>query len=127
MKYKKLLILIILIAGILLFYWFQIRPTQIKHDCSWVKKHTDAIRARVGLTEAELRAEGKLKNCLAVPTPSTFEESRNQFINLEGTWCISHNQEIIDQNKPQKYVPAKDWYEKASSQEYQFCLHDKGL
>ena len=35
---------------------------------------------------------------------------------------------LIKQYKPSKSAqPANDWWREASSQEYQFCLHDKGL
>lgn len=41
MKYKKILILFFIIVGALLFYWYELRPAQIRHDCSWVQHKED--------------------------------------------------------------------------------------
>lgn len=125
---KTFIFILILLLGSFLFYWYQIRPTQIRHDCSWVKHHTDAVQARKGMTEDELRAKGMIKTCPRT-SHSSFSGTIQPLTNsdLENIGCIISNQNIIDANKPQKYVPAKDWYEKATPQEYQFCLHDKGL
>ena len=43
-KFWKIFFIIIgslIILGILgfCFYWFEYRPSKIKHDCSWVKQH----------------------------------------------------------------------------------------
>ncbi|MBF8250177.1 MAG: hypothetical protein HW400_778 [Candidatus Levybacteria bacterium] len=35
MKYKKLFILIIIIVGTLLFYWYEIRPSNIRKSCEY--------------------------------------------------------------------------------------------
>ncbi|OGC68474.1 hypothetical protein A2415_00020 [candidate division WWE3 bacterium RIFOXYC1_FULL_39_7] len=121
---KPLLITIVItIIGLLLvgglFYWFQFRPTKIKHGCSWVKMHSDAIPARDGMTEGELKEKGLLKTCPS-PPPSLLD----QYISNK---CEVQNQDIIDANKHQEYVPAKDWYREATPQEYSFCLHDRGM
>lgn len=108
------------------FYWFQVRPSQIKHECSWVKRHADAIPAKAGKTETQLKAEGKLKDCAAIPASSNNEPGVT-FSLLRNNLCYVENAEVIKRNKPQTYVPAKNWYEKATKEEYTFCLHDKGL
>lgn len=134
MKKRQILFILLLslITLIGLFYWFQIRPTQIKHDCSWVKKHSDSIPAKQGLTVEQLRAKGLIKNC---SSDSNEKLDINAFLDnkqLFGTrrkeiLCQYDNSEIIKNNKSQKYIPSKDWFVKASKEEYQFCLHDKGL
>ncbi len=116
-----LIILTLLISG---FYWFQVRPTQIKHDCSWVKKHSEAIPARKGMTKEELQTKGLLKDCPPELKPKLLEDfaaNRNEIM------CSYDNATIIEDNKPLPYTPAKDWWVKATKEEYQFCLHDKGL
>ncbi len=120
-----------LLIGSFLFYWYQIRPAQIKHECSWIKKHSDAIPARPAMTETELRTKGLIRTC---PTPTItpaegympLEQRRIFFLNLFS--CENDNKQVIAEYKNAKpAVPAKDWYEAATKEEYTFCLHDKGL
>ncbi|MCL4354244.1 hypothetical protein M1349_02105 [Patescibacteria group bacterium] len=126
MRIKLVVISLFVIFGASLFYWYQIRPAQIKHDCSWVKMHSDAIPARVGMNEEELKAKGMIKSC---PPETDYHTGIIQPLSdpFNGLACRMNNQDIIDKNKPQKYVPAKDWTRKATKDEYAFCLHDKGL
>ena len=42
-KLSILLIIIFVSGG--WFYWFQLRPANIKHDCSWVPAHADPVTA----------------------------------------------------------------------------------
>lgn len=118
---KSLFILFVLS---LLFYWFQWRPSKIKQDCSWVKHHTDAIQAREGLTESQLKEKGMLVDC-----PLQTQQEGVQLFELYKNTpnCYFENRRTIELNKPIWYVPAKDWWEKATKDEYTFCLHDKGL
>ncbi len=129
MKSKKIRVagILLLLLPVLgsLFYWYEIRPAQIKHDCSWIKKHSNAIPAREGKTKEQLLAEGKLKVCPDLLTSDYPEGSA--FYLLDVRRCEVENDAIVNQNKPQQYVPAKDWYEEATKEEYTFCLHDKGL
>jgi hypothetical protein len=121
----KLSVLLLSIGAIsLFFYWHSIRPAQIKQACSWVKKHSNAIQSRKGMTEEELKAKGMIKACPPTPTMRPNEGYLSQW---EKSSCVNNNREVIKNNKPQKYVPAKEWYVKATKEEYTFCLHDKGL
>lgn len=126
----KKIFYIILITPVLLlilgfsFYWFEWRPVQIKHECSWVKMHTDAIPAKVGLTDSELEAKGLIKTCLPAPIQ---EHGLPPLSNNYSPGCEFNNQDVEDKYKPQKYVPARDWYVPATKAQYNFCLHDKGL
>lgn len=130
MKNKIIYIFSALAFGLLLFYWFQLRPAQIKHECSWVKHHRDAIPEKKGKTEAQLKEEGQLKVC---PTLQPNRDSLSgNFLDMmnnrrSSIYCESDNQDIIKKYSPQKYTPAKDWQEKATDKEYKFCLRDKGL
>lgn len=69
------------------FYWFQIRPAQIKHDCSWIEVHEKAIPASLGVTVEEVEASKKdHPECkgltLSVPRsgyPSIFQNVEGSF------------------------------------------------
>lgn len=102
-KNKVLFILLSLLLTFGWFYWFQLRPTQIRHDCSWVKRHNDAIPAQEAKTkEQQIKEWGDRynpNNPYMIPTDVPFRPAQ----------------------------PAKDWWKPASPQEYSFCLHDKGL
>ena len=64
MKFFLMLFLLVLLAGGW-FYWFQYRPSQIKHECSWVKQHSDAVPARPAMTKDELIHQGIIRSCKA--------------------------------------------------------------
>ena len=132
--------------GSFLFYWYQIRPAQIRHDCSWVKQHSDATPARPAMTRAELEAKGIIRTCknefdlLHKELPTYNVETDNYFdlskhytfeqthIIWNATSCREDSDKVIaDYKKEIKAVPAKDWYAAATKDEYNFCLHDKGL
>lgn len=107
-KYRVPLILLVLLLILGWFYWFELRPARIKHNCSWVSRHSDAVPAVVGMTEKEKQeATKRTQECEAQGIRFCFEFHDN--------W----------DSKPA--IPAKDWWEPATPQEYSFCLHDKGL
>lgn len=112
------------IAGV--FYWYAVRPAQIRHACSWVKHHQDMIPARPAMTIDQMKEKGLIKDCTA---PNATYNISNVvqpifFPNL----CEDLNQTAIDEyGKAKPEVPANDWWERATSEDYQFCLHDKGL
>jgi len=92
------------------FYWFEYRPVKIRQSCSWVKRHENAIIEQPPISEEELKKQGKFTDC------SLYET----FIGL----CEEHNK-ILMEGQPAK--PARDWWEKAIKEEYEFCLHENGL
>ena len=100
----SLIIIFILILGFG-FYWFQLRPVQIKHDCSWVKKHSDAI--------IEVTQEQYNKCCEDNPQDKEY---------FSNSYSCFHLCEL-----PRSAQPAKDWWEPASKIQYDFCIHEKGL
>jgi hypothetical protein len=93
----QFLFLVLIIAGGL-FYWYEYRPTKIRQECSWIHKYSNSIPARAGKSQEEIQ------NC---------EKDG-------GTLCYLFSDPIPAQ-------PAKDWWEKASPKEYNFCIHEKGL
>lgn len=128
------------------FYWLQIRPAQIKHDCSWTKMHSNAIPGRPAMTREELESKGIIRTCnnefelLHKMVPTYNEDTDNPFalntnysfqqrqIIWNATSCREDGDKVIAEYKNEKKaVPTKDWYEKATKDEYTFCLHDKGL
>lgn len=135
MKKHLLFIAFLLIILFLSFYWFAWRPAQIKHACSWVKWTIAAVPAYPAMTEAELKAQGLIKVCLS-PTPTriprtSVEKSVANFwndLNIQPDTCEQNNKKIIDEySKPREAIPAKEGWDKATDDEYKFCLRDKGL
>lgn len=122
MKKKKIITLTgIMLLFAFLFYWHEIRPAQIKHDCSWVKNHSATIPAIPAMTESELKSKSMIQDCTK-GYKSIFADKINNSL------CESNNQRLIEEYKtPRDAIPAKSWWESASPQEYQFCLHNKGL
>lgn len=118
------LFLKVILFGIILggFYWFQFRPAQIKHDCSWMEERSESIPAKPAMTETELRDKGMIQDC------TKDSDSPNMFIRMNKVACEQTNQQLIDEYKsPRDAVPSKSSWRRAASYEYQFCLHDKGL
>jgi hypothetical protein len=103
------------------FYWYEWRPTQIKHNCSWVKMHTNAIPAQpaiLGPSEEEIKArQDALDNCK--------NSTNSKGINWD---CINIRFTPERQAQPaQPAQPEKDWFREATKSEYDFCIHEKGL
>jgi hypothetical protein len=101
---KKLLIIIVILVIVLAgfaFFWYEWRPAKIKHDCSWVKRHSDPIPERLPKSQEEIDA--CKKECSGQP-----------FCCL--AFSLSH-----------PAIPEKNWWEEASPEEYIFCIHEKGL
>lgn len=148
-RLNKKALSILLLVGILGlgFYWYQVRPTVIKHNCSWVKMHSDAKPGRPAMTQAELEAKGIIRTCknefaLAHKLAPNYDMSSNiepplfdkslSFEQIHAIWnamdCRQDGDRVIAEYKnPINPVSAKDWYEPAATEQYQFCLHDNGL
>lgn len=106
LKIVALVIFITAIGGA--FYWYELRPAKIKHDCSWVFKHTDEVPAKPGKTQQEY--DGCIEANQA-KTGSYFEALLN-----------SNCGEVA-----RAYQPAKEWWQRATKAQYDFCIHEKGL
>lgn len=120
----SVVVVLLLITGVS-FYWNEIRPAKIKHDCSWVRKTSPAKPAEPAMTEDQLRAKGMLEDC----SRWNFEDVQNNpFMGTLRKNCESENKKKIEDYRYGKAaVPAKEWWVKAEEEEYKFCLHDKGL
>jgi hypothetical protein len=102
--FKLSLILITMITISSIFYWFEWRPAKIKHDCSWVRKHSDAV--------TQITQEQYDKCCRENQEKSPFSDR----------YYCSYNC-----TNPRSAKPANDWHEPASSTYYGFCIHEKGI
>ncbi len=113
-KISILVILIITIGG--WFYWYGLRPAQIKHDCSWVKKHAGEWAE---ITQEKYDECCKIQNSITPPSFNNTKTSSlfSNLVNSRQCFC----------EKPHAYRPAIDWYEPASTTYYAFCIHEKGL
>jgi len=91
------------------FYWFQLRPVKIKHDCSWVADHSNAVSAKPEWTQEQYDRCKK------------DEQDKYNGIIFSGLLgCQSPHPAYAAQ-------PAKDWWRQATSKEYEFCIHEKGI
>jgi len=121
-------LMFLLVFGILmtlfLVYWNTIRPSYIKHDCSWIKEMVGYEPAKPAMTEAELLKNGILKKC--------GESVAERLIGgMEGYYqqtCSKRYQDTIDAYKVSRAeIPARERWRESTDIEYKFCLRDKGL
>jgi hypothetical protein len=115
MKKGKILVIIsVLIIIISIFYWYEIRPSQIMKECSWMKVVKPAKEA---VTKEEAGKNKKI-----------YEECMNQVRGLAGWEKLNNSTECdYDRISEREYVPEEVYYEKASKDEYNFCIHANGL
>jgi len=104
-KYKEIFIVAVVILG-LAFYWFQLRPTMIKKECSWF---TQVISADAGITKEQADAMRKesLEQCGKRST---------------GMPCLLDK--YSEERDPQ---PGKQITRDATKSEYDACLRRNGL
>lgn len=136
LKIRKFL----LVIGILLllgftFYWYEIRPSQIKHDCSWIKEYVGGSPSRLAMTEKQLKENGLLKNCSSIQkmqgNGAIVDLFNDKFEDVDTNpkiKCENENKRLISvysQAKPA--VIAKERQRETTNEEYKFCLRDKGL
>lgn len=107
-KEYKGLIIIVLVLIIGSFYWTQVRPVQIKKDCS---SFTETIPADVGVTkeQADLMNKNGLEKCNELNELGT------------GIPCL------LDDNKERLPQPVKQVVREATKSEYALCLRRNGL
>jgi len=112
-------IVVLTTIGSLLFYWFQYRPSRIRHDCSWVKEMVGYEPAKPAMTEKELLAKGIIDNCDSV-SERLIEE-----VSLNCGYLHKHTVETYKIARPE--MPAKEHWRQSTDIEYKFCLRDKGI
>lgn len=128
-------VLIFLLIGGIFFYWYEIRPAIIKHDCSWViDRHENAKEAVPAMTEAQLKEKGWLPDCNVLESEKDIENAilGESFLIRKRKILISnckndYQKKIEEYKKDQSATEARDVWRKTTNEEYIFCLHDKGL
>lgn len=97
------------------FYWYAYRPSKIRHDCSWVKK---SDKASPEITQKQY------DECVA-------NQNNNRQKDFED--CTAKGSLFCDLflnsicPKPHPATPVKEWWEPANKNQYDFCIHEKGL
>ncbi len=119
-------IAIVMITG--LFYWFEYRPSKIKQQCSWIEEKTEAVPYRKAMNRGEMILNGLLEDC----TKETFANNPNwnslEKIELEKRLCeVLNDSKVKEYSVEQEAIPSKSWWRKATTKEYEFCLHSRGL
>jgi len=123
MNRKILLFVALALAGCYLFYWYELRPAKIRHNCSWTKVTDPAILAITKETAEASKVE--YDKCVEEYNKKKEEADRNGTVwdklNFRGDAC---NAKLKHERT---YTPEKVWYREANDKEYGFCLHEKGL
>ncbi|MSU74594.1 hypothetical protein EXS57_02335 [Candidatus Kaiserbacteria bacterium] len=104
------------------FYWFQLRPAEIKRGCSWVEEQTEAIPE---VTQADIdQAKIDLADCKKThPDPKDSLETWAEF--NAAVQCKDLAK--LTAETPHPATPSRTYYEETSPAEYSFCLHSHGL
>ncbi len=148
--YLVISLLFIVIIGGGAFYWYEFRPAKIRHDCSWVRKVNPAEPALPAITKEDVeKGKQEYLECLKTEADkATLSESLDNYIKTgsvntpkeENTaWDKlnndSHNYFVglfcdrsLKQERPAiSAKPEQAWYKEANKNEYDFCIHEKGL
>lgn len=118
-----------------LFYWYELRPAKIKHDCSWYKVIDPAKPAKPAITKEDVQASQKqsdecLKNVTKQSTQTnpysglfdkSIEEMNEFYAKRDCEKLVKQEHEAI------LAKPENHWYREAKKTEYDFCLHEHGL
>ncbi len=140
---KVIMFILLILIFSALFYWFQIRPARIKHDCSWIKTHVDKVPAKPGKTPQQIAADSGLSledQQRAIKIAKGEIDPKKEIGNSD----LSNPVDTLKQNldtmalkdiggrlingiPAEKEVPAFDYPREATPKEYTFCLHSKGL
>jgi hypothetical protein len=122
-RFSKSLALIILGSLILAgwFYWFEYRPAKIRQDCSWTKHIISAQPVQPAVTKEDVaQAHREYEDC---------KDKSNKNNTLGGAWWCDLNLKNASQYESPE-IPAKpesSYYGEAEGNEYDFCIHEKGL
>lgn len=102
------------------FYWYEIRPSKIRAECSWVAKHSDAEPAIPPMSDEEIRAAGYETDCTSIEKGTRYEKIFGVYADLKIKSCE-------EKKIGRPAVAAKDWEVRASKAEYDFCIRSRGL
>src|SRR3990167_9882127 len=106
-----------------LFYWYEIRPSRIKHDCSWVKFTTGGEPERPAKSEEQLLNENIIKSCKGLVNDSPSRSGVIPRLSNTFDFCESINRKIIEDYKTTKpATPLKENWRQAKEDEYKFSF-----
>lgn len=126
-KYYFLAILIfVLVVVVEAFGWFEIRPSNIKHECSWVRMVDPAIPAEPAITKEEAE-NSKLEYNRCISNQTVPENDGWAQANLEAKRAMCERFVLKQERQAILAQPEHEWYRKARETEYNFCIHEKGL
>lgn len=109
LKENKEIVIIVLVLILGAFYWFQLRPVQIKKECSWF---TEITPADVGITKEQAEINKK-----------AFTEQCNENAKLTPLSCFRLKKDT-EARLPQS---GKTEIREATKGEYDSCLRRNGL
>ena len=121
-KIGLIAVLVIFIASA--FYWFEYRPTKIRHDCSWFKMTSPATPAEPAITKEDVAASQiKYDECIkkydVKPSGNIFFDALNNKAQCNG---------LLKQERQAALAKSETyWHREAGKAEYDFCIHEKGL
>jgi hypothetical protein len=114
-KILKWIIPLIVVVGFG-FYWFEWRPSQIRHDCSFVAHHTDAKPAYVPDPNQPIISSDTSK--WGIDENGKFDY--HKYLESERLYSMQNSNAV-------PAMSAKDWITEATPKEYEACLHRNGL
>lgn len=110
------------------FYWYQIRPARIMHACSWVKETLAATPADPGLTEEQATSNLEAYEKCRASFPKSKVSSMDFATFLNSVSMPDRCEEYsVEYKAPTPAQPERVIYKPANKEQYNFCLHDKGL
>ncbi len=102
---------LVLVVG-LWFYWFALRPVNIRKECSLIK----GVKS---LTQKDST------NTTIYDTSSTFLERYNSFM---ADTCETNNAKIrATYNLPNNAIPSNECWREATQEQYTNCIHRNGI
>ncbi len=108
----QLLIILLLFISSFLFYWFQIRPSQIKQECIEIADNKSDVFSHF---------EQKLLSLDESSRQQYLEDIGSKNSKLAQDLKVKYREDLIAQAKGVRII------DKQKAEFYQSCLHSKGL
>jgi hypothetical protein len=125
-KYKEWIfgaVLIVLILGGS-FYWFQLRPAEIKTECSWVPQYVAAVP---GVTQEQIDAQQTAYNNCVKKYPTKCGTGQVYLGSICHVAPQCAGMPTGYDEDPHAAVPAQTTYIPTDEATYTFCLQSHGL
>ena len=111
-KNKAIVIFSFVLAVGLWFYWFALRPVNIRKECSLVKEKRSQIQKDITNTTTNNSA-------------SNLQERYNRFI---ADACDTNNAKVRATYKlPKNTIPSNECWRVATQEQYTNCIHRNGI